>query len=66
MDRGGLVSSGELCIIFDWIGCGFSLLGIFHRDEKIIIIILTIVKLGSTAKVVSKLSSDDISLRRLI
>ena len=62
MDREGLVSYGELCIIFDCIGCGFHSLGVSHTDD----FVLTIVKLGSTVKVVSKLSSDDMSLRGLI
>ena len=42
---------------------GFHSLGVSHTDENMF---LAIAQLGSTAKVVSKLSSDDIILRRLI
>ena len=50
-------------MIFDWIGCGFHSLGVSHTDD---VLFWKIVLLGSTAKVVSNLSSDDISLRGLI
>ena len=41
----------------------FHSLGVSHTDENMF---LAIVQLGSTTKVASKLSSDDISLRGLI
>ena len=34
VERGVLVSSREVCIIFDWIGCGFSILESFPHERK--------------------------------
>ena len=54
VERRGLLLSGELCIIFDWIGCGFSLLESFPHWWKdyyyYYYYYFLIVQLGSTAK----------------